>query len=489
MKKIKFIAIVIILTVLLQCIVLAATITGTTIINPTDFNYLEYNVVGVKINGNAFTMTSLGKEDTPSMRVNVVVDLDKVPLLVVDVGSINAEFSLLYEDFGNDPGVRYDFFTGELDTPNYKPGDASVLGVHTVNLAERHGWSGEREIRIRIYIYTDHNDLSKANTFNSISFKEFKTEKPVTASPADSRVYKGNKSLEFKVAGTCLAYHTATLEVGKTYTFSAWVMHPEKGAKVSMNSVRWIGAWGGSESHDALFTYAEHNNEGGHIYEENPLITDGTWQKAWYTFTIPEKSGDPMVGDHVSPGTSPYYSLSIDIRGKGTIYIDEVWLIDNANPNVNLIEDGGFENAVVGPNEKYFGGADWRGANLVKVGSKYWWPQYGYEVDGSGSISPFAIISVDTAVNENPVSQNNPPVDNGNVDVNKPTIDTNSPAADNTPAPDNTPVADNTPVGTTKPSSPPSVKTGDTNMILFVILGFVGIVASVVIIKKRNTAK
>ena len=219
---------------------------------------------------------------------------------------------------------------------------------------------------------------------------------PVLA--AESHVYNGIRALEFKVAGVCLAYHTATLEVGKTYTFSAWVMHPETGARVSMNSLRWIGAWGGSESHDALFTYTEHNSEGGHTYGDNALITDGTWQKAWYTFTIPEKSGDPTVGDHVTPGTSSYYSLSIDIRGKGTIYIDEVWLIDRDNPTVNLIEDGGFENAVVGPNDYYFGGADWRGANLVKVGSKYWWPQYGYEVDGSGSISPFAIVSVDTAV-------------------------------------------------------------------------------------------
>ena len=419
------------------------------IVNPTEFNFGA--VITADIDGYKFTMKSLGTEDTPSVRPAgpLNINLDETPVLTIDIGEINLPFMVLYSDYTlGSESPRYDFFSGAASDIEYRPGDASVLGVHTANLYERHGWTGTKNIRIRIYIFADKTnpvEVAKTNTFNKISFEAAPsipkpteapkpTDPPPPTSPpippplvsptvlkveetvavdkttssndnvtqqqnknttTESRVYKGNKSLEFKVAGTCLAYHTVTLEVGKTYTFSAWVMHPEKGAKVSMDSIRWIGAWGGSDSHDALFTYAEHNSEGGHTYGDNALITNGKWQKVWYSFTIPAKSGDPMVGDHVSPGTSPYYSLSIDIRGKGMIYIDEVWLVDNKNPNVNLIEDGGFENAVVGPNEKYFGGADWRGANLVKVGSKYWWPQYGYEVDGSGAISPFAIVSID----------------------------------------------------------------------------------------------
>ena len=157
------------------------TITETTMLGPDDFT-VPKGVVMDKGAKDSFTVsndTTWDKKIQKSyhMTATVKVDVDKVPLFTVSVGSCSVQYDISYK--AEDGAAHY--LNQDKDAADWRRGN----NAHTVNLKDRHGWTGVHTLTIDLsYIVWDVGPVSElysaVNTFSYLGFKEDTMNRVIT---------------------------------------------------------------------------------------------------------------------------------------------------------------------------------------------------------------------------------------------------------------------------------------------------------------------
>ncbi len=156
-------------------------ITVPTMLGPDDFT-VPKGVLMEKEAKDGFTVSNDTTWDRKIQKIYhmtaaVRVDVDKVPLFTVSVGSCSVQYDISYKA---EDGVAH-YLNQAKHAADWRWGN----NAHTVNMKERHGWTGVHTLTIDLsYIVWDIGPVSEpysaVNTFSYLGFKEDTMNRVIT---------------------------------------------------------------------------------------------------------------------------------------------------------------------------------------------------------------------------------------------------------------------------------------------------------------------